>query len=143
MRHTLIVAAAAALATVVGWTVPALLVERELHETRIELLRSRQALARTLDILERHTAPPVRPEGGYREIAGGDASVVGRGLAARVLLITPGGSLVMRSVSAETPRSCATALHDLVVQAAVDPPGSCWSPRRARKPPRADPRRWP
>ena len=120
MRHALIVAAAAAIATVVGWTVPALLVQQELHEARVELLRSRQALARTLDLLERHTAPAVEPDSGLRDIAAGGGPVAGRVPTARVLLRTDGGSLVMRSVPTPTPAACVAVLQQLAAQAAAD-----------------------
>ena len=121
MRHTLIVAAAAALATVVGWTAPALVVKQELHEARLELLRSREALARTLDLLERHTAPVVEPDSGYREIARGDAPAAGHVHIARVIVRDPAGRLYLRSVKTPDARTCAIVARVLVARAVAAP----------------------
>ena len=121
MRRALIVAAAAAVAFVVGCTVPALIIQKELHETRLELLLSRQALARTLDIIEQHTAPPVRPGDGVRDIAAGSGPALGHVHIARVLVRGPSGGLHMRSVETPDARTCAIVARVLVARAVAAP----------------------
>mgnify|MGYP006287954849 CR=1 FL=1 len=73
-----------------------------------------------LDLLERHTAPAVEPDGGVRDIAVG-APIWGPMLTARVLLRTLAGSLLIWSVPVPTPTVGVAVLQRLVSQAAIDP----------------------
>ncbi|MFP4361188.1 MAG: hypothetical protein ACLFTG_10985 [Alphaproteobacteria bacterium] len=112
---------AAAVAFVIGAATPAFIIERELHEARIKLLRSRQALARTLDILEQHTAPPVRPDGGMRDIAADGGPTAGHVHIARVIVRDPAGRLHMRSVETPDARTCVVVARMLVARADAAP----------------------
>ena len=78
-------------------------------------------MAGPLDLLEQHSAPPVRPGDGYREIAGSDAPVAGHVHIARVLVRDPAGGVHMQSVETSDARTCVAVAQVLAARADAAP----------------------